>query len=733
MAHPVFQAGQPVSVTGGPGAVGVIDAIDAGANTIRLTEATSIPDGTAVTIRLLTATRQIPAEEVRGGGTQLILVPTNPGILNASDILRVRNEGTADGGAVRRLGADPTVGVEISEALTGGTTAGLGVTRMIEDNTASLTGAALQTVRTRLTYTGVPPVAVGEEVLIQGGNEQTIARIDAIDGSTVILDQAQKFPDANTVLVFRVSPTGGTVADASLDEGLVMIPSAMDEEPTTRQRALQNHEMRHVFQEALWGPFFISMPIPWLFHLGFAIDDATADRRSKIMRHISLGGIDSLLAWLWGIFTRGDGDANDGVSLTGTVQADRRNIVFAESSEADKIAEFSDGTTIDLKRESFEDIAIVDNLNAGSRTIRLKFEPNETRFPAGAEVTCFKSFFEETRKNVDKYFSLDLEPLWADHIPVAWGRALSKLLSRDGWFPGIGLYLLGFYFTGGDDRRSPFEQDAAFHSGDLYTSIPLSEPTEVFVGEFSRIVGFVQARTSETIPEFAGVSGRGNPTALLTVRVPAGGAVTDVSGGADNGTSAGRPLVRLRENWLLRFNARVENVVGGLFAASRAGTYDLRIPGQLDEDVIFAGAMPTGFTERNKVVVKNLVSNPPTSQDVFETERVDYRLTQSDNTATYALRFPGGAVGNGQIDGMKYTAPLHATATSEALEITATYPANHTVFSGPGQEGRGQVDRGGAYKSRRGLHAEHPGNHAPGGRSGHRGEQGRFPGADCAA
>jgi hypothetical protein len=286
--------------------------------------------------------------------------------------------------------------------------------------------------------------------------------------------------------------------------------------------------------------------------------------------------------------------------------------------------------------------------------------------------------FEQVRKIVNTYFSLNLEQLWADHIPTAWGRVLSKLLNRDSWFPLLGLYPLGFIFSGGDDTRSPFEQDAAFHSGDLYTDIPLSDPTEVFVGQFSRIYGFIQAR-------FGGVAQNRAPTRLLTIQLPTGVSADAVSGSAPIGANQ----VRLRENWMLPLHPRVENAVAGLFAASEPGDYQLNLPNRLTEDVVLAFAMPTAFTERDHVQVRDLVVDPLLTREAFETEVVTYAIQAGDSTATYALRFPAGAAVAGQIDGLRFFAPLVTSPPTDDqdLEITATYDGGHPVFAGAGQSG----------------------------------------------
>ena len=104
----------------------------------------------------------------------------------------------------------------------------------------------------------------------------------------------------NTVAVQRCRAPD-SAAHGKLDQSKVMIPSDHGEDPYTRRDALQNHEMRHVWQYALWGPFFLSLPIPWLVHVGFSFSKF-AESEQKIVRNIGLGGLDSLFALLaWGI------------------------------------------------------------------------------------------------------------------------------------------------------------------------------------------------------------------------------------------------------------------------------------------------------------------------------------------------------------------------------------------------------------------------------------------------
>jgi len=646
-------------------------------NRVVLDANTGLADATVVTLVKLDQLRSYTAEQIGASGDHVLLRPERPNQVNNGDLLRIRLAAAVGGGQFRQLTSAPVVTVDVSEALGGATLAGLDVLRLAEDP-PQLSSVAVVSVRTRLVFLAPFVLTVGDQLLIGDAAEMTIATITNIDGQTVIIDDHQEFVTAATVTVDRLAATGITSSGATLGEGLVMVPADPNEEPTTRRRALENHEMRHVFQESLWGPFFISMPIPWLFHLGYGLFSDNSASASKLIRHFGLGGLDSAIAALvWGI-----GGADSPIRLKGVLQNDRRTVNFPADVDAEKLARFEKDNRIDLAGSQGEDFNVVDSLDTGARRVVMRFPASAGRFTAGGEVTLVMSPFEQVRKTVNTYFSLNLEQLWADHIPTGWGRALSSLLNRDSWFPLLGLYPLGFMFSGGDDRRSPFEQDAAFHSGDLYTDIPLSDPTEVFVGQFSRVYAFIQAREG-------GVAQSWRPTRLMTIELPVGAAADAVMGSEPFGGNQ----VRLRENWMLPLHPRVENAVAGLFAASVAGDYPINVPNPLDEDVVLAGAMPTAFTERDHIQVRDLVIEPLLSREVFETEVVNYQVTSGDSSANYALRFPFGVAPGGQVNGLRFTAPLVTVSPTitQGLEITASYAAAHPVFSGAGQSGAARL------------------------------------------
>lgn len=98
------------------------------------------------------------------------------------------------------------------------------------------------------------------------------------------------------------------------------------------------------------------------------------------------------------------------------------------------------------------------------------------------------------------------------------GTGAVKFLNRDSWFPLLGLYPIGFAMASGNQSRMHFEQDASYHSGDLYNNLATSDPAEIYVGQFSRVFGFLQGRGfGDTATGLSDI----NPLEFLTVETPA--------------------------------------------------------------------------------------------------------------------------------------------------------------------------------------------------------------------
>jgi RHS repeat-associated protein len=705
-----FSGGQPVRVRKAPGtdAFATVTAVDAANNLISLDEAlpaVDFPNGAAVTVTLLTAGRRFEAENVTAPGSAVVIKITTPTELNQNEVIRIRLAAGATGGAVRRITAAPTVVAQLDSALPASHVNNLTVRRFAPVAATLRANASLPLVQLRLQIQGAGatnPYSIGDTLFVSGG-EEAWGQVQGASGLDVILaDPIEYALNVTNLSVVAITPTGVSSANGRLDEARVLIPSDPDEEPVTRREAFEQHEMRHVWQGAAWGPFLLSLPIPWLVQQGFSFT-SLAHSGSQVVRHIGLGGLDSLFALIaWGIGEGaskiGIGEAPSGASLEGEIgDAARKTVIFRSAASDSEIGAFSTGSPIEITKGDFSTFNIVDAVSIAEKKITLRFALEEDRFTVNTVVRASVSPFEKIRSVVNQWFSLNLERLWSDHIPVAWGRVLSRFLNRDGWFP-LGLYPLSLLAAGFDEDRLPNEQDAAYHSGDLYTNILLSNPTEIFVGQFSRIFAFIQARVPGD--ELArGLSDTGAPLNILQVQLPAGGSAADVAGAVPTTATS----VRFRENYYIPLSDKVENAVGAFFAASRPGIYTLTAidPGgsntlDLAKTVVFKFAFDVDFLEQRKLTIKPLTVTPtPTAAaPVFETEEVRFTIS-GDSSAAYQIRYRGAPPAPpGTIAGLRFTAPVlpagSATATHQ-LEIIAAYPEAHPVFRGPGQSGASRL------------------------------------------
>jgi tyrosinase len=679
---------RPVRVRAGADEV-LTTVADVVGDTVTLAEAlpAAFATGTNVTATDLVMSRAYEGLPSAAPGDQVLVTVDDPAQPVQNDMLFIRPRGATTGGAVRTISAAPTAVAKVDSAPTNA--ANLDVQRFTSDASTLHVDAKATPVVLRLTTAGAAPYAVGEELHLTDNLEEAYGRVQAVNGSEVILEDPVAVPSLGaTGDVQRLDPTGITTNDAELDESLIMLPSAMDEELVDRRRAVELHEMRHVWQYAVLGPFFFSQPLPWLFHLGFAIGGEGAGHAShNLTKWISLGLVDKLFSVIaWGIGSAAGiapEDAEGNGVLNGKV------ITFDDSFN--DMGAFSDGNPIEVTPNGGETLFnIIESVNAGARQVTLRFNLEDVA--SGTRVKAAVSAFQTIDSTVNKYFSLNLERLWSDHIPTAWGRALSGLLNRENWFPLLGFYPLSLAAAGFDQSRVNFEQDASFESGDIYNPFTISSPNEIFVGEFSRVHAFVYGRGAGDTG--SGLSKLGDRLVdSLTVEPPpppAGKTATDmVAGSFDSGRLAGQ--VHFRENWMIPMKSKAANVLGALFAASAPGSYRLHTPGELDrvQRMLFFSA---DFFELRTITVKPLVITPAlgTPHELVETEELTLSIT-GDPAAVYSLRYKGTAPANaGVITGLRFSAPaLAAGAAPEVheLEIVATYAADAAVFSGPGQEG----------------------------------------------
>ena len=277
--------------------------------------------------------------------------------------------------------------------------------------------------------------------------------------------------------------------------------------------------------------------------------------------------------------------------------------------------------------------------------------------------------------------------------------AVASFLNRDSWFPLLGFYFLALFRSGGDRKRVHFEQDASYHSGELYTDLAVSQPNEIFVGQFARLMGFLSGRNPRDNTA-VGLSDE-NVLFFLTVEVPGAlGNPLAVVAGAVDATAAGVNRVRFRENYYIPLEDRVENAIGAFFVASRpfaqsdpraavlVDEYVVHVTGELTDDVVRTVSFDADFLELRKLKVKPLVitSVIPAGEPILETEQVLLDI-QGDPTAEYGLRYAVAPPASPLvIDGRRITAPVAGPAT-HTLQITATYGPDHPVFLGAGQKG----------------------------------------------
>lgn len=637
--------------------------------------AADFPNGVAVTIHPTTAGSRIKAEPVKAPGDRLLIDAETTADVAVDDALRVRVD--ASGGAVRarRLDTAPTVAARVDSPIPGAPRSGLTVRHFAEADKSD--GAEALMVLMRFTVTSaVNPFAAGNEVIIDG---KAWGKVLTSTGADVTLTDPIEYDlSAGSRQATAVEPTGASTTGTKLGEGLVLIPSDLGEDPVTIRRAVELHEMRHVWQYAILGPFFHCLPIPWLVNLGFSLTPI-ANSGSRIVRHVSFGGLDSLIAVIaWGI-----GGHQGPTELAGTLGADHKTVTFAADAERAKLERFKPGAHAEVVADH-NLFNVIDTLDVAAHRVILRFELPADKFPVGATVNVSVSVFEEYRRKVSTFFSLNLHNLWIDHIPQSWGRALAQITTRDAWLPPLGLFPMSLMIADSQDQLA-LEQDASYQSGDLYTSMALADPATVFVGQFSRVFAHVSAR-SRLIEDFA-------VSSLLRIGVSPVAKVEDSGvGGAfpSNFDPASNKVieVRLRADYHIPLADRLINTFGAFFVSTQPGTYKLHSAYDLEKRIVGGIVFDAGFDKRRTLIVKDIGVTPDPTVAVFETERVTFSIV-GDPAADYALRYAGTPPAKpGAISGLTFTVPtVAASPPPHKLQITAKYDRTDAVFSGPGQSG----------------------------------------------
>ncbi|HEY6235449.1 MAG TPA: hypothetical protein VIW69_10140, partial [Candidatus Elarobacter sp.] len=546
-----FAAGKPVEVrntaTGNAG-YGIVDHVDAATNTIALVAALAavadFADAAAVTIAPMIAGRRWTVQQLTAAGATMLVVDvgaseTPAAAPRATNVLWLHKPDDT-GGIVGTLATEPSIRATLDSALPATHTANMTVRHLHPDDATRRTGITAPMMYRKLTALAAADFAryaVNDVIALGDVNVRAVAKITAVDAATKTLTFDAMLEGADMVaaaFAARFVATGADIAGNAaapikLDEAHVLVP----DDPTTqltRRKALEEHELRHAWQGAAWGPMFISLPIPWLVRTGAALFNDSAGA-SNVTRWMKLGGLDQIIMEVvWPIARAAQGQQVGLTKVSGTLGADKASIVLAPATAPGDVAKFVIGTRTSVYKGAAEGLSIVNALDTTSRTLTLS-APLGGTFSAGDAVDVTWDPIDDVRRKVGLYTSFDFTQLWQDKLPPGWLQVLAAPLKRESWLPFLGLYFLPMILTGGDDRRNPVEQDASFHSGDVYTSIVRSTPREISVGEFTRVFGFYLAREAGW-QQLGGVSGFNGGLGDLAVELPAA-ITTGVVRGAD--------------------------------------------------------------------------------------------------------------------------------------------------------------------------------------------------------
>jgi YD repeat-containing protein len=703
-----FQKDQPVRITTAPNKEfsTTIKLVTAATETIQLTDnppAADFPVNTAVTVVLLKPFKTLDGEAgaaPAAGADQTIDVQSDDlAVPVADEPMLVRPATGNDPPVLRKVKGDPAVVAKVDSAPTNNNN--LTIQTFSPDAAKTHKGEAKNVVL-RLTSTGgANPFPATAEIYCTyqtaGGRKtkQYIGKVLALNPSVpadLILEDPIFTPDFDppgSFPVAAVEPSGHTTPDASLDASLILIPADPDEDPVTRERAVPLHEMRHVWQYAVLGPFFFSQPIPWLIDLGFQFkSDGAAHAAHAVTKWASFGGIDrAFSAIALGI----SGDGFSSTTVRGTISAAKRVDVDA-SVTADDLKHFEAGDPVEVGIGDNRVFNVVDTVSAGGFDLRFALE---TGFPVGAAVSVSVSPLERMNSKISKYFNLDIAASWGDSLPTSWGRMLRSFLNRESWFPFLGVYWLAFARAGFDQSRVYFEQDASVQSGDLYTSFGVSYPNEVFVGEYSRVIAFIEARGYGDVAD--GLSKlSGGLTSVLTVETPLPPAGKDAIDLVLGSASAGGNKVRFRKEFMLPMHEKIENAMGAMFVANKEGDYKVLALDQSLDDMVgpskllppFIPFFPASFNELRIIKVKKLGLDKEltAAAPLFATESHTFVITGAQGV-TYTIAYKATSPApRGALNGLTFTAPAAAAANvTHQFEITATYPPGHDIFKARGK------------------------------------------------
>jgi RHS repeat-associated protein len=236
---------------------------------------------------------------------------------------------------------------------------------------------------------------------------------------------------------------------------------------------------------------------------------------------------------------------------------------------------------------------------------------------------------------------------WWQHLfPGRFTEIVTQANNLNNWLPGVGVYEWDMWIRGGQDK-SWFERNSGAWSGHTYGLVCEAEKDEVYVGEFTRVVGADLPRGP------AGPTGATRPWNITWAAQPAATCAIDPIDLDAHNTAP----------------VKVVNATGVYFHATAPGDYT--VTGTADPSAR-SGAPPT---EAKTIKVKDVEVD--VQANVFIGDR-QVLAVHGDPSASYSVRLRDNRSG-ATIAGLAYTAGT--TAGTDVLEVLATYDGTKGVFA----------------------------------------------------
>ncbi|MFQ5631929.1 MAG: hypothetical protein ACE5I1_24425, partial [bacterium] len=250
---------------------------------------------------------------------------------------------------------------------------------------------------------------------------------------------------------------------------------------------------------------------------------------------------------------------------------------------------------------------------------------------------------------------------WTALFPQKWAKIVSSAWNLENWTPlPTGAYWIDMLFRGGQSD-SAFERNAGANSGSVYQTVLEVEKDEIYVGEFTRVVGADQPFGPSPAPTAVNVTFSISDTISLQPGV--------VWSGPDQ-LDPNAPPHQIDFDIDNRTKAPPQQVVNGsgfYFHAFVAKTYKIDGTGS-----------NSGHKESVEIEVKDLEVG--FKSDVFICENQTIRI-EGDGNATYRLRVKTNNSGF-TLNNRTYTAGDSQAigANKDEIEIIANYDGANGVF-----------------------------------------------------